>query len=81
VSQDPSLESATIEDDEEASVEYVTEQLDIASSGLEAFSNVFARFQLPPEVASVRIPFDSDYIISSHTSKYRPPLASLLKEK
>ncbi|KAF9505862.1 hypothetical protein BS47DRAFT_1385805 [Hydnum rufescens UP504] len=51
-SVDPSLESATIEDDEEASVEYVTEQLDIASSGLEAFSNVFARFQLPPEVAS-----------------------------
>ncbi|EEB88429.1 hypothetical protein MPER_13744, partial [Moniliophthora perniciosa FA553] len=33
-------------------VEYVFEQLDVKGSGLEAFSDVFARFQLPPEESS-----------------------------
>ncbi|KAJ3496473.1 hypothetical protein NLJ89_g10481 [Agrocybe chaxingu] len=36
-------------EDEPSNVEYVSEQLDITDSGLEAFSDVFARFQLPPE--------------------------------
>ncbi len=34
--------------------EYVPEQLDVKGSVLEAFSDVFARFQLPPEETSVR---------------------------
>jgi splicing factor 3B subunit 2 len=37
-------------------VEYVFEQLDTNTSALEAFSDVFARFQLPPEDSSVRSP-------------------------
>ena len=37
-------------------VEYVSEQLDIKGPALEAFSDVFARFQLPPESSSVRPP-------------------------
>jgi len=36
-------------------VEYVYEQLDLSEAGLEAFSDVFARFLLPPEESSVRI--------------------------
>ncbi|KAJ7890694.1 DUF382-domain-containing protein [Mycena olivaceomarginata] len=35
--------------DEDDNVEYVSEQLDANGSVLEAFSDVFARFQLPPE--------------------------------
>ncbi|KAF9268053.1 DUF382-domain-containing protein [Marasmius fiardii PR-910] len=35
-------------------VEYVFEQLDVNGSGLEAFSDVFARFQLPPEETSTQ---------------------------
>ncbi|KAJ7043451.1 DUF382-domain-containing protein [Mycena alexandri] len=35
--------------DDEDNVEYVSEQLDANNSVLEAFSDVFARFQLPPE--------------------------------
>ena len=35
-------------------VEYVSEQLDIKDAALEAFSNVFARFHLPPDESSVR---------------------------
>ena len=34
-------------------VEYVSEQLDVKDPSLEAFSNVFARFQLPPETTTV----------------------------
>ncbi|TCD70283.1 hypothetical protein EIP91_004184 [Steccherinum ochraceum] len=33
-------------------VEYVSEQLDVKGAALEAFSDVFARFQLPPESSS-----------------------------
>jgi hypothetical protein len=36
-------------------VEYVFEQLDLAEVGLEVFSDVFARFQLPPEESLVCI--------------------------
>ncbi|RPD66578.1 DUF382-domain-containing protein [Lentinus tigrinus ALCF2SS1-7] len=35
-------------------VEYVSEQLDIKDPALEAFSDVFARFQAPPETTTVR---------------------------
>ena len=44
------MEDATQPDN--ANVEYVSEQLD--SSVLGAFSDVFARFQPPPESVSVR---------------------------
>jgi splicing factor 3B subunit 2 len=39
--------------DEDDNVEYVSEQLDANGSVLEAFSDVFARFQLPPEESAV----------------------------
>jgi splicing factor 3B subunit 2 len=41
----------------EQNVEYVSEQLDVTDSALEAFSDVFARFQLPPEESSVSASF------------------------
>ena len=44
-------------------VEYVSEQLDISEAGLEAFSDVFARFQLPPEEFSVGL-FGSFHLFS-----------------
>ena len=34
-------------------VEYVSEQLDLNDASLEAFADVFARFQFPPEESSV----------------------------
>ena len=34
-------------------VEYVPEQLELSDPALEAFSDVFARFQLPPEESAV----------------------------
>ena len=40
--------------DPQKDVEYVPEQLNVKGSVLEAFSDVFARFQLPPESSSVR---------------------------
>jgi len=36
-----------------SNVEYVSEPLDLNDAGLEAFADVFARFQLPPEESSV----------------------------
>ena len=36
-------------------VEYVPEQLDVKDPALEAFSDVFARFQPPPESNVVRV--------------------------
>ncbi|EGN95876.1 hypothetical protein SERLA73DRAFT_187126 [Serpula lacrymans var. lacrymans S7.3] len=42
------------EDEMVQNVEYVSEQLDIKGPALEAFSEVFARFQLPPEPTSTR---------------------------
>ncbi|KAJ7224441.1 DUF382-domain-containing protein [Mycena pura] len=41
-------ESMDVDGDDD-NVEYVSEQLDASGSVLEAFSDVFARFQLPPE--------------------------------
>ena len=42
------------EDEDGASiVEYVSEQLDLNDASLEAFADVFARFQFPPEESSV----------------------------
>ena len=35
-------------------VEYVSEQLEVKGTALEAFSDVFARFQAPPESSTVR---------------------------
>ncbi|KAK2459510.1 hypothetical protein APHAL10511_008494 [Amanita phalloides] len=43
-----------IDDDVDSNVEYVSEQLDIKGAALEAFSNVFARFQPPPEEITVK---------------------------
>ena len=40
----------------ERNVEYVSEQLDVKGPALEAFSDVFARFQLPPDTLTVRAP-------------------------
>ena len=37
-----------------SNIECVSEQLDINDASLEAFADVFARFQLPPEESSVR---------------------------
>jgi len=39
--------------DRPANVEYVSEQLDLQDAGLEAFSDVFARFQLPADESAV----------------------------
>ena len=47
----------TERDERSSNVEYVSEQLDLTDAGLEAFSDVFARFQLPPEESSVRRTF------------------------
>ena len=38
----------------ETNVEYVPEPLEVKDPALEAFSDVFARFQAPPESSSVR---------------------------
>ena len=40
-------------------VEYVSEQLDVKGPALEAFSDVFARFQPPPESELVRTSYSS----------------------
>ena len=42
-------------DDGPLNVEYVSEQLEVKGAALEAFSDVFARFQLPPETTTVRL--------------------------
>lgn len=42
------------EDESSDNVVYVFEQLDVKGAALEAFSDVFARFQQPPEESSVR---------------------------
>ncbi|KAM5538103.1 hypothetical protein V8D89_008300 [Ganoderma adspersum] len=50
----PTDEDVTMEDEKPQHVEYVSEQLDVKDPALEAFSNVFARFQAPTEVTTVR---------------------------
>ena len=42
-----------IRNEAESRVEYVPESLELKDPALEAFSNVFARFQLPSEEKSV----------------------------
>lgn len=54
VSKDTHRDS-TADAEEDVSVEYVSEQLDVSGVGLEAFSDVFARFQLPPDEPTVSI--------------------------
>jgi splicing factor 3B subunit 2 len=39
---------------ESENVEYVSEQLDLKGAALEAFSDVFARFQFEPQDSPVR---------------------------
>lgn len=39
-------------------VEYVSEQLEVKGAALEAFSDVFARFQPPSDSSAVRIYYD-----------------------
>ena len=43
-----------IRNEAESRVEYVPESLELKDPALEAFSNVFARFQLPSETTTVR---------------------------
>lgn len=43
----PSDTESELQTDAETDVEYVTEQLDVPDYALQAFSNVFARFQTP----------------------------------
>jgi splicing factor 3B subunit 2 len=47
-----------------SNVEYVPEQLNVQGSALEAFSDVFARFQLPPDESLVRGQHSSPYFLS-----------------
>ena len=55
-------EDVKMEEDKPQNVEYVSEQLDVKDPALEAFSNVFARFQAPAETTTVRI-FASLYLV------------------
>lgn len=73
--QAPPSEATSIEIDEgmDQDVEYVSEPLDVEASGIEAFSNVFARFQLPAEESTVRPPHQL-YPISNPNS----PVSRLL---
>ncbi|CAK5267597.1 unnamed protein product [Mycena citricolor] len=52
--------------DEEENVEYVTEQLDANGSVMDSFSDVFARFQAPPEESAAKesIPSKGEVIYS-----------------
>ncbi len=43
--------------EESDNVEYVSEQLELKGAALEAFSEVFSRFQSEPEETPVRISF------------------------
>ena len=52
----------------ERNVEYVSEQLDVKGPALEAFSDVFARFQLPPDASTVRL---KSHYISSHNQRLK----------
>ncbi|PPQ64812.1 hypothetical protein CVT26_002644 [Gymnopilus dilepis] len=45
-------EDVKMEDVKPSNVEYVPEQVDLNDTGLQAFSDVFARFQLPPDETS-----------------------------
>ena len=47
-------------DDVAPSVEYVSEPLEVKDPALEAFSDVFARFQLPSDEKTVSSSYDCD---------------------
>jgi len=66
--RDPSEELESMD----GQVEYVAEQLDLSEAGLEAFSDVFARFQLPPEESSVRV---AQYVFLSRLTSFQIDLA------
>uniref|UniRef100_A0A8H8CNN0 PSP proline-rich domain-containing protein n=1 Tax=Psilocybe cubensis TaxID=181762 RepID=A0A8H8CNN0_PSICU len=51
-SRSESVTESEREEERPSNVEYVSEQLDLSDAGLEAFSDVFARFQLPPDESS-----------------------------
>jgi hypothetical protein len=53
----------------ERNVEYVSEQLDVKGPALEAFSDVFARFQLPPDASTVRV-ITTLHLFDNHHLKY-----------
>ena len=57
-------------------VEYVSEQLEVKGSALEAFSDVFARFQLNSESSSVRLLPSSFYtsVLSNSCFRHAPRL-------
>ena len=55
-------EDVKMEVDGPQNVEYVSEQLDVKDPALEAFSDVFARFQLPPDEANVRRPHSTSLL-------------------
>jgi len=65
------------EDDHE-NVEYVSEQLDLKGAALDAFSDVFARFQFDPEDEPVRRPLRTPSLPSHHSTfhpgKIRGPI-------
>ena len=56
-----------MEEDKPQNVEYVSEQLDVKDPALQAFSNVFARFQAPAETTTVSI-FASLYLVWPFTT-------------
>ncbi|KAJ8522887.1 hypothetical protein ONZ45_g606 [Pleurotus djamor] len=72
-------------------VEYVSEQLDVSDPALEAFSDVFARFQLPPDEVSGKdaaeptkgeIIYSDDDMASEHDSDTeKKPLSKKKKRK
>ncbi|KAJ7050504.1 hypothetical protein C8F01DRAFT_1178597 [Mycena amicta] len=77
-------------DDEEDNVEYVPEQFDANGSVLEAFSDVFARFQLPPEESSGKentlgkgevIYSDDDMASEADSEDEKKPLSKKKKRK
>ena len=61
-------------------VEYVPEQLDVKGSALEAFSDVFARFQLPPESSSARHKPPIPHSHYSYDTRIRPLQQTLGQE-
>lgn len=59
----------------DADVEYVSEAIDVKAPGLEAFSNVFARFQAPESSTVVRRIFTIVLLSLAHR-RFRPATTS-----
>ena len=68
------------EDEPMPNVEYVPEQLEVKGAALEAFSDVFARFQPPPESATVRA-YISAYFLKLTTSYSRTEIETKRRVK